>query len=243
MPLRQHPHHAGLSPWNRTRFHSAWTSSIMAGLNKEILPPHYYALPNVHVGNQAQVDIAAVHDEQTPAAEVPNGAVATAVWAPPHPPLVVASDLADLDVFEITIVEEETGYRLVAAIELVSPANKDRPSHRQAFVAKCAAYLQNQIGVVIVDIITERRANLHAELMHLLQLGDEAAAAATGDLYAVAYRAVTADDRPSRLEIWPAPLAVGSGLPTLPLWIGAGRAVPLDLEASYEATCESLRIS
>jgi hypothetical protein len=29
----------------------------------------------------------------------------------------------------------------VAAIELVSPDNKDRADTRQAFVAKCAAYL------------------------------------------------------------------------------------------------------
>jgi len=42
--------------------------------------------------------------------------------------------------------------------------------------------------------------------------------------------------------MWPQALAVGAVLPTLPLWIGPNRAVPVDLEASYLAACDSLRI-
>ena len=45
-----------------------------------------------------------------------------------------------------------------------------------------------------------------------------------------------------RLEMWPATLKLGAALPVLPLWIAPDRAVPLDLEASYTATCESLRM-
>ncbi|MFO0926750.1 MAG: hypothetical protein U0736_06870 [Gemmataceae bacterium] len=41
---------------------------------------------------------------------------------------------------------------------------------------------------------------------------------------------------------WPAALAVSAALPTLPLWIDADRAVPLDLEASYQAACTDLRV-
>jgi hypothetical protein len=48
-------------------------------------------------------------------------------------------------------------------------------------------------------------------------------------------------DRP-RLEIWAYLLAVGSNLPTLPIWLDEDRAVSLDLEASYEETCRALRI-
>jgi hypothetical protein len=42
--------------------------------------------------------------------------------------------------------------------------------------------------------------------------------------------------------LWPAPLAVGQPLPTLPLWIAADFSVPLDLDASYRATCTDLRV-
>jgi hypothetical protein len=60
--------------------------------------------------------------------------------------------------------------QLRAAIELVSPANKDRASHRRAFAVKCAGYLQQGVAVVIVAVITERTANLHATLVDILGL-------------------------------------------------------------------------
>src|SRR5438105_15541063 len=48
------------------------------------------------------------------------------------------TDLPAQDTFEVRVYDEQRGARLVAAIELVSPANKDRPEHRRAFVLKCA---------------------------------------------------------------------------------------------------------
>ena len=60
-------------------------------------------------------------------------------------------------------------------------------------------------------------------------------------LYAVAYRAATVQKRP-RIEIWPEELALGAELPTMPLWLTLDLALPLALEASYTATCRSLRI-
>ena len=41
---------------------------------------------------------------------------------------------------------------------------------------------------------------------------------------------------------WAHPLAVGQPLPTLPLWLGADVAVPLDLEASHATACADLLI-
>lgn len=224
-----------------TSFHSAWCIYMMERLNTQVLPTGYRAVPNIHLGIQAQVDVGTVHHgEEDRLAQEGNGAVATATWAPPRPPVVVSTDLADLDVVEIE-VRYAKSRRLVAAVELVSPANKDRPSHRHAFVSKCIAYLQHDVSVVVVDVVTNRQENLHADLVDLLELGEEAKAAAASDLYAVAYRAVKPDG-PPRLEMWPQALRVGEPLPTLPLWIGPELAVPLDLEASYVKACESLRL-
>jgi hypothetical protein len=240
MPLYDHfrPPVRGIWPWSS--IHSAWATFISQQLNQKPLPAGYYALPHVHFGGQAQVDVATLEGEEAAQAGAGDGAVATAVWAPPRPPLVVPIDFADLDVFEVQVVTDD-GLRLVAAIELVSPANKDRPSHRRAFAAKCAGYLQQGVGLAVVDVITERHENLHAELMNLFQLGEAAAGAVAADLYAVAYRTTGAGPA-MRLEAWPAPLTVGSPLPLLPLWIGPELAVPLELDASYTAACESLRI-
>jgi Protein of unknown function (DUF4058) len=67
--------------------------------------------------------------------------------------------------YEVRIFDVERERRLVAAIEFVSPANKDRPESRDAFVAKCAALLRKGVAVSVVDIVTLRRFNLYAQLM------------------------------------------------------------------------------
>jgi hypothetical protein len=163
-------------------------------------------------------------------------------WAPPQSPVVVACDLADLDVFEIEVRRGERGLLLVAAIELVSPANKDRPAHRHSFISKVAACLQQNVSVVVIDVVTERRDSLHAELMDFLDLGELPVVEVPAGLSAIAYRAVINEEKPPSLEMWPAPLQTGTPLPTLPLWIARDVAVPLDLEVSYTAACESLRV-
>lgn len=241
MPLRDHFHAPDNFdiPWRS--LHLVWPSWIMHRLN-EVLPKGYRALPGVSLGTQAQVDVAALEEEQeAPAENGGNGAgVATAVWAPPRPPLVVAAQFAGFDRIEVQVFADEESLRLVGAVELVSPGNKDRPDARRVFAAKVASYLQERIGVVVIDVVTERQHNLHAELVDLLGLGERAAAVATADLYGVAYH-VRGEGKKTRLEVWPAELAVGSPLPTLPLWIGDDLAVPLDLEGSYMAACQWFR--
>ena len=58
--------------------------------------------------------------------------------------LAVATDLPDMDAYEVRVYDDDFGHRLVAAVEIVSPSNKDRPEHRRAFVAKCATLLRER---------------------------------------------------------------------------------------------------
>ena len=170
-----------------------------------------------------------------------GGGVATAVWAPPRPTLAVATDLPALDEYEVRVYDTRSGRRLVAAVEIVSPSNKDRPEHRRAFVAKCAALLQNRVCVAIVDLVTTRTSNLYGDLMELLGQTDPSLADGPPPLYAVACRWARTEDA-WLLETWTHPLALGQPLPTLPLWLADNLAVPLELEPSYEETCRVLRI-
>jgi len=236
MPLRDHFHLPlrGLCTWES--FHSGWANEIMRQLNKT-LPSGYVARPNVKLGVDVEADVGTL--EQPGHESVENGGgVATAVWAPPEPTLSVAVDFHHLDVFEVQ-VHREGGLEMVAAIELVSPRNKDRQSARRLFTAKCAAYLQAGVSVIVVDVVTGRKENLYAVLLDQLALPPDDHG--PGDLYAVACRTVPADE-PARLETWMAPLALGSLLPTLPLWLEVDLAVPLNLERSYEATFVELRV-
>jgi hypothetical protein len=207
-------------------------------LNKT-LPSGYVARPNVKLGVDVDADVGTLEQSGYGlVGDQGNGGVTTAVWAPPTPTLSVAVDFRQLDVFEVQILREG-GLELVAAIELVSPRNKDRPSARRYFVAKCVAYLQQGISVLVVDVVTGRNANLYTALLEQLELPQEDAGEAA--LYAAACRTVPPDE-PGRLETWLAKLTVGESLPALPLWLEADLAVPLELEASYEATLIELRV-
>jgi hypothetical protein len=44
------------------------------------------------------------------------------------------------------------------------------------------------------------------------------------------------------MDNWYHPLSIGQSLPTLPIWLKEAWAISLDLEASYEETCRTLRI-
>jgi hypothetical protein len=216
MPLLDHFHPPLFPRRSWESFCGGWGCQLAGQLNMLPMPNSFLAEPSIH--NAFTV------------------VKTTEVWTPPQPPLVVPVDFSGLETFEVRIYDQERARTLVAAVELVSPGNKDRPESRRAFLDKCAAYLREGISVVIVDIVTSRQHNFHSALMELFH-GDEAAMRAiTTDLYAVSYRVHLVGQR-TQLEAWPAALALGAPLPTMPLWLTESLCVPLDLEAGYKAAC------
>lgn len=239
MPLLDH-FHAPLAPTHDwVSFHSRWATT-MADILDRTLPGRFFAEVQIHLGPQVAADVAEF--EATPGEEAGNGAggVAVQTWAPPACAQTVG--LVFPDELEVQVYDQRGGgKRLAAVIELISPANKDRPETRRAFAAKCAAYLQRGVGLINVDVVTERRANLHHELLELLGQAEGAVLPRDAHLYAVAYRPVQRG-KDSLLELWPAPLAVGRPLPLLPLALRGAFFVPVDLEASYTETRQRCRL-
>lgn len=237
MPLLDHFHAPVIERRSWEGFHGMWAAAIVEALNRDVLAEEYFADMQVHVGSQVEVDVATLNE---PAGGGPrqggNGAsTATApraapAWAPPAAPLVLPTVFPDE--IEVQVFATTAGATLVAAIELVSPGNKDRPEARRAFAAKCVAYLTRGIGLVVVDIVTNRLANLHNEVIGLLGQGEQFQMPRDTGTYAVAYR-------PSRqpggdqIELWPEPLEIGRPLPVLPLALRNAGVVPVDLEATY----------
>ncbi len=244
MPLLDHFRPPLGDDWPWDGVHSAWAVAIASQLNDGVLPADYYAIPLVKRGGQVEIDVAgfqrengtAFHATQSDAAEV-----ATAVWAPPAPAGSVFVDFSALDVFEIQVVRRLGGPQLRAAVELVSPSNKDRPSNRHAFAVKCASYLHRGVSVVVVDVVGARKANLHAEVLDVTGYRDESVWRSPTDLYATAYRALRADEQ-TRIEYWTESLSLGADLPTMPLWLDVDLCMPLGLEESYRTACQSLRL-
>jgi hypothetical protein len=240
MPLLDHfnPHLNRTHPWRS--FHGAWAAAMARLLNHGILPVGYYAVPLMDRDGPIEIDVATLRSN---GATESNGREAIPQpWSPPAPALAVAVELPPDDSVEVHVLADDGDPRLAAAIELVSPRNKDRPQSRQAFAAKCVTYLQQGSSVVVVDTVTTRRANLNAEVLSLLHVNGEIKEIPSG-LSAVSFQTVTGADRAQQLRLWPEALALGKALPTLPLWIATDFSVPLDLEASYHETCADLRIS
>jgi hypothetical protein len=240
MPLGDHFH----LPWSEQNpwegFHSAWVNTLVRHLNGHLLPRRYRAVPQVHLGPYVEADVATYDREpltpQPLSADSTNGGAA---WTSAEMVQTLEIDLPTQDVFEVRIHDEERGRRLVAAVELVSPGNKDRAESRQAFVTKCAAYLQEQVNLLIVDAVTSRRANFHRELLE--QFDKVKPSRADGDLYCVSYRNRNEHNK-WQVDFWPYALTINAPLPIVPLWLAADFHVPLDLEKAYVESCEVLRI-
>jgi hypothetical protein len=217
---------------------------IVAELGR-VLPTHYVAEPTVHLGSSIEIDVATFDDEgsraRSPGVSGNGGGAETAVWAPPEPTLAVLTEPPDLSEYAVRVYDVRSGRRLVAAVEIVSPANKDRPEHRRALVAKCAGLLTSGVCVVIIDVVTSRAGNLHGELLDFLGQADRAQIARNTSVYAASTRWIERSDH-WLLENWCHSLSPGRPLPTLPLWLEDDLSVPLELEASYEETCRILRI-
>src|SRR3954467_9006932 len=127
MPLLDH-FHPPLSDERRWEsFHSSWATKLVDALTERWLPPNYIAEEHAHFG--------------------PVATVGSKVWAPPAADGVLPAVFPDT--FEVRVLSTDTGPKLVAAIELVSPGNKDRPAERRAFATKCASYLYQGISVII----------------------------------------------------------------------------------------------
>jgi hypothetical protein len=239
MPLLDHFHPPLSKQRHWDSFHGAWAEAIARYLNEDLLPPHFYAEARIKIGTRLEIDVATLEEANGRVKPVDEGGIA--IWAPPAPAASAVLEFAGLDLFEVNILNDEEGPKIVAAIELVSPANKDRPANRRAFTVKCASYLQDGISVMIVDVVTERHGNLHAELLEFLRLTVATSVQDPDDLYATAYRALPGAEQ-SRVEMWAEPLTLGLPLPTLPLWLTAELALPLSLEETYQAACAARRI-
>ena len=228
MPLLDHFH----PPLSRTHpwrgFHGAWAVAMARLLNGGSLPPGYYAVPFFDRDGPVEIDPATVErpGERAPTA----GPNLTQPWAPPEPELAVAVEWPDLDDAGVEVLSDEGDPQLAAAVELVSPRNKDRPQSREAFTAKCAGYLRRGCGRVVADVVTVRRADLRSDLLEAL--GVEPGQPGSEALSAVSYRPV-GGAAGGRLLAWTESLQGGSPLPTVPLWLAGGEGVRLDLGASY----------
>lgn len=242
MPLLDH-FRAPLHPYHHWEsFHSNWATRLADALNDK-LPSEFIAEEHTHAGGALEIDVATYeHAPEHPrrANGPPAATLSRALWTPPAPTRTMPAVFPES--FQVRVFSTTSGLTLVAVIELVSPGNKDRAEERTAFATKCASYLYQGISLIVMDIVTVRRANLHNAIMRMMNAAPDMDLPADVDLYAVAYRPVQRHER-AEIDLWPTTLAVGAALPVLPLRLTGDLFVPVDFESTYQEACRRRRLA
>jgi hypothetical protein len=249
MPLKDH-FHEPLDPFCQWHsFHQNWAVKMSDRLNEVHLSDSFRALTEGELGVPIGMDVATFErDESGSLFEGRNGheggsvAVAPEVYAPPAPAITCEADFTDPDLLELKVYHAGSGWNLVAAVELVSESDKDREDARDTFAVKCASYLKHGVSVVVVDAVANRSGNLHNAICDRLGAPDSAFWTSRTGLSVVAYRGVRVKDK-DRLDAWPYAIGLGEPLPTVPLWLSADLAVPLELELTYANACRGLKLA
>jgi hypothetical protein len=223
---------------NWESFHHRWAVAIADQLDQS-LPRRFFASVEIHLGTDVAADVAEFETVSDHLSEVTGNGVALQTYAPPMPAMVKSQ--IDDDETEIQIREATPRSRLLAVIELISPSNKHGPEQRGAFVAKCAAYLKQRIGLVIVDTVTNRRFNLHNELIRFKHWDESFLLPNDPPIYVVSY-GPTVHEGKRVLEMWPHILELGLPVPTVPLRLKGYGCIALDLESTYMETCRRTRL-
>jgi Protein of unknown function (DUF4058) len=246
VPLRDHFHSPldDIRSWDE--LHGMLPAVIVQQLTKT-LPQPYYAAPGVYLGRY-EVDIgtfetspitsSALNEDPSSAS---GGRLGMLTYSPPLPTSILEPRLIGQDVYEVRIYDSKRSRRLVAAIEIVSPSNKDRPDSRAGFVHKATELLMQDVSVSILDIVTGSSFSLYQELLQSTDAIEVLQHEEFSPIYAVTMRMRIEKTR-KLMDSWHYPLNIGSSLPTLPIWLDSQVAIGLDLESAYEEACQVLRI-
>lgn len=240
MPLRDHFHEPLLSaePWSG--FHAIWPTMLIQRLNPQ-LPEYYRARPRVQLGTEYEIDVGTLDRRQHGMNGHPltSHDAGTAVLTATAPTVDVETELEEPD--EVGVQVYDSGGLLVAAVEFVSPRNKDRPASRRAFAEKVADLIRQGVSVSVVDIVGNAHFNLYADTLRVIGHTDPTLGVDPPAIYAVTCR--TFGRRPNRRFVsWAHSLVIGQPLPILPLLLHDDEYVNLELELSYEDTCRVLRM-
>jgi len=223
-----------LHDWATTRgwseLHTYWLTELARHIKPQ-LPPGYRARIETEAALTPDVEPDVGVFRHTDATDTGTTAVI------PEPDFSVA--VAEIRQPELHVAITFNG-RLVSAVELVSPRNKDRVADRRTYGAKYAGYLRDRVQLLIVDVHPRYRDFSFADFIAAeLRLTDQPPLPVP---FAASYRVVPAvkAGEPCLLEAWRRPLTVGDPLPEIPLALDGDRAILIDLDGTYSrAAAES----
>jgi len=129
--------------------------------------------------------------------------------------------------------------RLVAAIELVSPRNKDCREAKEGYCSRYLGYLRQGVHLLLVDLLP--RPNNFSFLNVLgtaLGLSIPIIAAPFAASFRVGDPIPNGNAESPVIAVWCRALQSGQPLPTLPLTLASQQQILIDLEQTYRSACE-----
>ena len=210
-------------------FHTGWITHLKEALNGGLLPDGYYAMSEQY-GGGIIADIMTLQAPLRPPPSPGEGGIAVAE-APPRVRRKLSLSAAARAMRRTVTIRHKSGHHVVALLEVVSPANKDRPSHVADFVDKTVAALEHGIHLVLVDLIPpgpHDPQGMDGAVWD--RLDGEPYLLPPGEPLTLA--SYVAERLP---EVYLEHLAVGSSLIEMPLFLNPDRYINLPLEATYQA--------
>jgi len=219
--------------WTRVRsglfhdFHQGWTIRLRNALNAGLLPPGYFAMADQRVSGP-ETDVVTLREERP----ISNGALATVPAKPRLRKQIATESSIYARKANRIAVRHELG-RVVAAIEIVSPGNKDNDRAIRAFKSKALDFLYSGIHLVIVDLFPPTPRD--PDGLHALIWGD-LTSEPLDPLPADKPLAVASYEANIDIAAYVDPIAVCDALPDAPLFLAADWSIELPLEATYCAS-------
>lgn len=210
--------------------HHLWITELLRWV-KPRLPAGYRAYigsaPTVAIGAPSErPDVSVRQWSDDPKGHGAEGAIPPLNDEAPDEEVAVA--LLDPE----TCVFVESRGRLIAAVELVSPRNKDRPVARAGYVARYVGYLADGVHLLLVDVHPRPVGFSFADRIAVaLQIDQPSCPPPLAVSYRVGEPAATGG---RLLAIWRRPLAPGEPLPTTMLPLSSEAGISVDLEQTYQ---------
>lgn len=225
-------------------FHSSWITHLKEGLNAGVLPRGYYAMSE-QVVSRRQGDVLTLGEADTATSRgghvVTDTAPAVGVRARPARRIVNVAPRR-----RRIVVRHISDKRVVAVIEIVSPANKDRRDSVAELAGKIVDLLLTDVQVLLIDLFPRGRADPRGMHGAVWAYFDRVKYQPPPEIPFI-LASYHWDDGP---EVFLESLGVGERLPDMPLFLSRERyvlaplertymqtyrAIPADLRAEYEA--------
>jgi hypothetical protein len=217
-------------------FHTVWIAEIRTALNGGLLPQGYYALAEQHAGAHV-ADVLTLHGQPPQPGDLqplPPATGGTALAeAPPRVRRRHTVEPTALARRRTLAIRHISGHRLIALLEIVSPGNKDRGDHLDAFAAKAASALEYGVHLLVVDLFPpgpHDPEGIHGVILRRLE-----PSAAPYDLPDEEPLTLASYVAGVKIEVYLEHVAPGGPLLEMPLFLRPDRYVSVPLEATYEA--------